>query len=428
MAPTPRRSSKASVIAALLLPGVVLADPSQPASGASQPRAPAAAAVSLDEKGFVVSSADRAFQLRLGAVLQVDGRGFIGDTAPNLTDMFLVRTARPILEASLYELVDLRFMTDFGEGKAAILDAYADLRVRTWLKLRLGKFKPPIGLERLQSEQNTLFIERAFPTDLVPTRDVGAQVQGDVVNGALTYSLGVFNGAPDGAVGDDDTNESKDVVARIFLRPFRCAESGALKDVGIGVAASYGRQSGTAQAPNLPTFRTPSQQVMFSYVSAVVASGPHYRIVPQLHAYIGSFGLLSEYAISSQRVVRDTSDAQLTHRAWHVSTSYVVTGEAASYEGVVPSHPVRFAKGHPGAIEVAVRYEELLVDDNAFPTFADPTASVRRARAFDLGLNWFLTRNLRASINFDHTDFTGGAADGARQAENALLGRFQVAF
>ena len=46
-------------------------------------------------------------------------------------------------------------------------------------KFRFGKFKPPVGLERLVSDSDMLFVERALPTDLVPNRDVGVQVYGE---------------------------------------------------------------------------------------------------------------------------------------------------------------------------------------------------------------------------------------------------------
>jgi len=45
----------------------------------------------------------------------------------------------------------------------------------------------------------------------------------------------------------------------------------------------------------------------------------------------------------------------LSERAeyWQVAASFVLTGEDASYDGVVPAHPVSFEKGHPGALEIA---------------------------------------------------------------------------
>ena len=64
--------------------------------------------------------------------------------------------------------------------------------------VRLGKIKGPVGLERLQSGGAITFAERAFPTELAPNRDIGVQLQGDVFDNRLNYTLGVYNGTADG--------------------------------------------------------------------------------------------------------------------------------------------------------------------------------------------------------------------------------------
>jgi phosphate-selective porin len=46
-----------------------------------------------------------------------------------------------------------------------------------------------------------------------------------------------------------------------------------------------------------------------------------------------------------------------------------------------------------------------------------------------VGLNWYLNRNIRAALNFNHTDFKGGASGSVtRQDENVFLTRMQLAF
>jgi phosphate-selective porin OprO/OprP len=56
-------------------------------------------------------------------------------------------------------------------------------------------------------------------------------------------------------------------------------------------------------------------------------------------------------------------------------------------------------------------------------------AAARLARAYGVGLNWYLNQNLRWSFNYEHTRFEGGAASGGnRPDEQALFTRFQLAF
>jgi phosphate-selective porin OprO and OprP len=63
-----------------------------------------------------------------------------------------MRRVRPILEGTFYHDFDFRIMTDFGNGAASstlLQDAYLEWHHWSWLKIRAGKFKPPVGLEQL---------------------------------------------------------------------------------------------------------------------------------------------------------------------------------------------------------------------------------------------------------------------------------------
>ncbi len=130
--------------------------------------------------GFEVKSADNAFRLKLRGYLQVDGRFFLDDEELPATDSWVIRRARPVLEGTLFKFVDFKIMPDFGGGTTVLYDAYIEARFSKAARLRAGKFKPPVGLERLQSATDLLFVERAFPTGLVPSRDIGLQLGGEL--------------------------------------------------------------------------------------------------------------------------------------------------------------------------------------------------------------------------------------------------------
>jgi phosphate-selective porin OprO/OprP len=70
------------------------------------------------------------------------------------------------------------------------------------------------------------------------------------------------------------------------------------------------------------------------------------------------------------------------------------------------------------------------VDDAVFSAgYADAAKSARKAKSWGLGLDWYLSRNLKYVVAFDHTTFVGGAVAGAnRTSENALFFRGQVTF
>ncbi|MBA2481353.1 MAG: porin [Planctomycetes bacterium] len=392
-------------------------------------------------EGFSLSSADDAFSLRIGGYIHADGRFYLNDDDRPGTDTFLLRRVRPILDGKLGKHAAFKIMTDFGGGVASVQDAYLDLILRPEAQLRVGKFKVPVSVERLQSGTALLFIERALPSSLIPNRDIGAIVHGEIHKGAVAYAAGVVNGAVDGGSRDTDVNDDKEGVARIWLSPFTSSSAEALNGLGVGIGGTYGNDEGTAAATSLPTYRSTGQEIIFRYVQGVIptnantarADGPHYRIVPQLYWTLGAFSVLGEYAISHQEVVLGGVRDDVTVTAWQAAGAWVLTGERASFKGVVPKQPLDVDKGTWGAFELALRVHGLEVEDDVFTNgFASRAISASRAIAYGAGLNWYLTRNLKWQANYEVTRYVDGAADGAgvrdRQDEQIALTRFQVQF
>jgi phosphate-selective porin OprO and OprP len=403
---------------------------------AAAEKAKTAGQANASKDGFSLRSADGNFVLRLRGYAQFDGRFWTGDEKKPQVETFLLRRVRPIFEGTVYKIFDFRIMPDFGQGQTVLYDAYMEARFNPAFRVRAGKFKPPVGLERLQSATDILFVERALPTDLVPNRDLGVQVGGDLAGGAVNYALGVFNGVPDLGNGDADSNNDKDVAARVFFQPF-VAGNGPLKNLGFGVGASQGNQTGTLTATGLPGYRTPGQQTFFSYRSdgtaagTVVADGTRSRLAPQGYFYSGPFGLLAEYTISRQDVRRDLVSDRLEHKAWQVAASWVIAGGEASFRGVNVKKVWDPAAHTYGALEFAARYSGLKLDDATFPTFANPASAARSAKSWAAGLNWYFNRNLRLLLDYETTKFEGGAAigdGGDREDEKIFLSRFQIAF
>jgi phosphate-selective porin OprO and OprP len=358
---------------------------------------------------------------------------------------------RPTLEATFGDWADVKFMPDFAGGVLQVVDAYADIRPFSWLKLRVGKFKGPISLERLQSASAILFPERAFTTLLAPNRDLGVMLHGIIGPGVLSYELAVTNGVIDGGNTDGDTNHAKDFSGRLFLTPLKFDPYNPFANLGLGFAASTGKQfdaigaqsSPPAPTAQLPTFRTSGLSGVtgapgfFSYPAGIIARGRRTRLAPQAFYYYGPFGLLAEYVQSAQKVARDANRTTFTHRAWQVSGS-VVFGGKPLYEGVTVTSPFNLKKGDLGALELGARYHELHIDEDALSldaaqkvTWVDPTRAARKASAIGAIVNWHWSKNLKLSFAYENTRFTGGAtaaAGGDRPTEHVLSERVQIAF
>ena len=387
--------------------------------------------LSLGTGGFNLTSADTNFSISLHGYLQLDSRTFVQNGLAPGTDGFIFRRIRPIISGTVFHDFDFLIMPEFGGSSPTIYDAYVNYRPWPELQLQAGKFKSPIGLERLQSAKYLSFNERTLVTDLVPNRDLGVELHGDLFDGQVSYAAGIFNGVADYAnSANSDFDNNKEFAGRAFLQPLKKSDITMLQGLGFGVGGSYGSKS---TASGLTSgYTTDGQQKFFTY-TGTVANGAHWRISPQGHYYWGPFGLLGEYVISDQQVkltAAPNTTADLQNTAWEISGGWVLTGEDASCNGVTPRHPFSLHPGGGwGAWQLVARYAELDVDNAAFPTFANPAISASAARAWSVGLNWWLNRNVLILTSFSRTTFTGGASGTvAAQPENVFFTRIQLAF
>jgi phosphate-selective porin OprO and OprP len=444
-------------------------------------QAPLAVVRANSQDGFVIESADGSNKLRVGGYVDFDYRYFADDerllnTYPTsgAADSFLIRHARPDISATVGDIFDFRFLAEFAPTQSPytnnyvqgpiLLDAYVAARIDPAFVITAGQFKSPVGLEYLQYTPYDSFVELGLASMLIPGRDEGMQLSGKLLAGILFYQVGVFNGGIDGAanVYSDDIS-GKEGEARILVAPFITSGIDWLADFNVGVSGTYGKEVGsnlglTAAAPGgfpgvvnttsaLPTFKTTGQLTFFQYNANEYANGEHIRYSPQLYWAAGPFSTLDEYVVSRQRIggigtnVPNTAP-YVTNKAYQVSAGWVLTGEKASYNGIIPAADVN--KGGWGAWELVARINHLEIGDQAFQTNngtastgantpANITKSSREATALGVGLNWLLNRNVEIVLDVEHTEFKGGGggtvlAPKDRLDENLVVSRLQLVF
>lgn len=382
------------------------------------------------KEGFALKSRDGDFALKFKGQVQADGRYFMNDDTPAGINQYLIRRLRPSIEGTVFRYFDFKLLTDFAGSQAAVQDAFIDFKYWKAAQLRAGKFKSPMSLEALQSDANKMFIENSLVSNLVPNRDIGFDLHGDLLEDRVSYDIAVLDGSADGSSLDTDNHDDKDFVARIFTQPFKNSTNDWISGLGFGVAGSVGQAHGNTTTSQLPSFRTPGQQTFYSYNTGTFADGERIRINPQASWYKGPAGLIAEWVVNSQHVrVNNSNAATLKNYAWNVAGSYVVTGEDASYNGVIPRKNLDVKNKTWGALELVSRLHQLKVDSDTFRALAVPTTSAETATAWALGFNWYLNRYIRLMTNFEQTLFNAGKASGGdRNSENALLTRLQLAF
>lgn len=403
--------------------------------------------VTAGSNGFWIRSADSNFTMRLQGLGQFDGH-YYQSFNPSQRDTFTMRRLRLVDSGTVYKDYDYYLQTDFGALNSAtttnnslLQDAYVNVHYWPGLQFQAGKFKEPVGLEIQPADASLWFVERGYPTELVPNRNVGFEVHGDLFQNTLSYAAGAFNGVTDGGSGDIETGaNSKDVAARIFARPFTNSSIAALKGFGLGLGASYGYEGGST----VPSFATLGRQTFFSYTNGAAASvteaGDHLRLVPQGWYFWGPAGLFWEYANSSEKFALKTAKQQKAYfdtKAWDVSASWYLTGEQnALFAPPAPLHPFHWNGSGWGAWQLTARVGGLSLDDAAFYKKADyaTAGSAQRATTWGAGLNWYLNRNIKWMLEYEQSSF--GFAPGyqpvkgtvAAQDEKVLLTRVQFAF
>jgi phosphate-selective porin OprO/OprP len=402
--------------------------------------------ITLNDRGITLASADGDSALRLRALVQADSRWFSDAPASPGNEGFLLRRARIIFEGRFGRLFQYQIVPEYGGSGVYLLDGNINLAFAPGLQVKFGKFKAPVGLELLQSDSWAFFPERSLATNLVPNRDIGAQLGGELFGRTIEYQLAVLNGIGEGRSNQTNAefDRGKDFVARVFARPFRNRRDSFLQGLGIGIAGSAGRQKG--ELGRAAGYRTDAQQTLFSYRSNIVVNnvrqtviqdGSTWRCTPQLSYYNGPFGLLGEYVVSTVnlRAAAGQPSREITSKAWQVAAGCVVTGEKSSFNGVTPKNPFNLEKGTWGALELAARFDRLDIDNDAFPALADPDASATAASSWTLGANWYLTRAFRFSLNYIQTDLrsaipgpTGATGALLREGEKAIITRAQIAF
>lgn len=455
--------------------------------------------IKASSSGFSFGSADGQNEIKFRGLLQADHRHFNegandvrnrsnqragdlnADGFNDAEDTSLLRRVRPTIEGKVGGIYGFRFTPEFAGGSASAVDAYVEANLNPALKIRAGKQKSIVGLERLQGGGDLKFVERSYVTNaILPNRDLGVTVSGDVLSNKLNYGVGIVNGVADGGNISTGTeyNGEREYTARLFTTPFIDSDS-ALAGLGFGIGGTWTDFTGErnlnftdtsaadATRNGLPSYVTDGQQTFFRYNGAAVADGKRVRLSPQASYYNGPFGLITEYA----RVKQDVSltgggspagggagsntsftpgtKKSLDHDAWQVAVSYLITGEDASFKGVKPKADFDINKGGWGAWELVARYSEINLDEDSFKNpagnaftgaYADLSTSAKSAKSWVAGVNWYLNQNAKIQLNYSQTSFDGGAGVGItpvnaagsnirdRDDEKALLARFQVAF
>lgn len=275
----------------------------------------------------------------------------------------------------------------------AWLDTYLRVQSKAILgrdvgAFRIGFSKTPVGFEGNTSTGTTSFLEAALPTQAIyANRRIGVDWTWErphyLVNTGY-YSGGDLNGDSDGHM----------VAARFAWVP----QNRPGDVIHLGVSASEESPDGTTNGRDIytpPTARLRARPEA-GLAARLVDSG---NLAPTDHIdrtgleglwIRGPWSVQGEYLHAAVKL--DGGRPDYNASGYYAFASWVVTGESRPYSGgnVGNIKP----KGPYGALELAIRYSELDLDDR--PILGG------RERDWTLGANWYINRYLKLQADYVH--------------------------
>lgn len=402
---------------------LALAQEVRPSTAGEQP---SSLPVAGYDGGFFVQSPDGAFRFTLEGLLQIRGTFFERGLEGRSSNFDLERM-RFEFGGKFYERYLFHVEPKFTESEVELEEAWigADLS-ESGPRLILGRMKEPFSLEEMLPRKHLDFPTFSILNQFVPAEDHGVTILGGSLDAPLEYGLALYNGT-----GGDDLNSDKDFAARLVARPWAGCDGALFQRLQFGGAATIGREEEDLDGVEL---LTEAKAPFLSFEPGSRADGERVRLGLEAAWLSGPLALSAEAIEVKEDLSGAGGDVQSTTSGWYVAASWVLTGETKSFRGVQPDHPwipATAGASGLGALQLALRYSELRLDDdligggivatNAFPD---------SVRTWDAGLNWYSTAHTKVMLHCLHTDFEESiVVDGdSRASEDALLLQFQVHF
>jgi phosphate-selective porin OprO/OprP len=436
-----------------------------------------ATTVSLANGRPTFSTSDGQFTASLRGVFQLDAahysqkpagplstdfrRGSLGDATQNdhardLNDGTNFRRARLGIEGKAFGDFEYNFLYDFGgsgvEDAGKISSAWVQYDGLGPVRVRIGAFSPPAGLEEPVSTNGSLFAERASPSELVRSLAAGdgRSAAGVFANGDRWNVSAAVTG---GTVATQTFDEQLGIVARAAFVPFK--RDNALIHLGVNTTVVVNPAATTPDIAGVSTTALRLRDRPELRVDATQLVDTGNIDANGLRSFGGEFGaqwnnLYVQAEYFDITVDRKGPLSNPRFDGWYVQTGWTITGEprrysitTATFEAPRPDKPFDWKKGQWGAWELGLRYSDL---DLNYHEGAPGTAQVADAirggeqKILTVGLNWYVNAVLRFQAAFQDVNVNrlspGGAAflagstppAGAQVGQNLQIWSFRTQY
>ena len=345
----------------------------------------------------VVKPAGKEPTLTLGGLLQVQAdfgdRGDARFTDGN--DRFYLRRARLNATGRFLEEFDFRLEMDLAGSlsnsaglRAQMTDGYINWNRFAAANIRAGQFKTPFGFEQLYSDPRLITIERSMVNDrLTLSRQIGAQVGGDLADKRVSYALGAFNG--NGVNNNFNDNGKFTWVGRLSGIPWQRGSGDGAMSWSVGANGFTSEDTALAEPSEFRLDSTPATAAADN-----LFTGKRRGAGFDTEILVGPFELWAELLQVRWEPDSNRPRPQLDSGGWYVQASMFAV---------------------PKKLQFVAKYE----------TFdPDRDAGKDETNTGTLGLNYYIKgHDLKLMLDYMRVD----AADRPSK-ENKMLARLQVIF
>ena len=373
-----------------------------------------------DDRGGESVATSEAIKLTIGGYLQVDGR-WVGGASTRAPDGLLLRRARLVFDAARADGWHVRLQPDFGQGRVLVQDAFVGWMGRG-TTVRLGRFRPAFGTERMQSSNTLLFPERSQVNALMPSRSFGGQVQH--TRGRLRVAIGGFRtpiGSDLPTVDTDGDVRAVGGTGHDFLLHSGWRTLRGERYVDLQGSVLAGREQGSVDTPALGRLLSVSQLPLVVFRDDGSAAGTSFADGNRGRGSVGGIAGTARWMTGAElahqwQTIR-LGDRRETFQASALSlrAALVMGGTRAASQVITP-------RGRLGALEFGVRTGLLQVHfDERVPLLVG--RAPRYVRTAGVVASWIPTSSTRLSAGIDVTHPTL-----SRTTEHAAVVRWQQAF
>lgn len=358
----------------------------------------------VKKESLTFSSDNDKFKISFSGRIQADGALFFGEDYQPIGNGVGFRRVRFSATPSFGQRLSGKIEMDFTDGAFSLKDCFIAYQFPNGLLLRAGNFKESFSMDAMTSSGDLMFMEKANASSAFNPEfhmSLQASWQHNQFLGAAGVHFRAINGSKEKDYSESNNKDGVDEGVSYTARGVWMPQS-ADKEKGfhLGIAASY-RTPKTSAGTKMPNaVRYSSNSLSRINKIKFLDTGP---IASVSHDWLGGFELAGFY-----KAFRMQGEYTLNHTSrmdglgiekfngWYVQAAYLLFGGQQKYSSSRGAFSEPSFGRDWGDVELAARFDRLDLNGNLI--------NGGRSNSLTLGATYYITRNLKAQLNYSYVN------------------------